>query len=100
MKVQKNQRENGESAGYQLFLLFSQYFNFIPKEKFRLVQIESICRRQIECDLNDDFCLCKGRKYCWKKRKCWLPAFSSFPTMFSEGFLLKVIKSRDYVVKG
>ena len=24
-----------------------------------------------------------GRKHCGKKRKCWLPAFSSFPTMFS-----------------
>ena len=24
----------------------------------------------------------KGRKHCWKRRKCWLPAFSSFPTIF------------------
>ena len=23
-----------------------------------------------------------GRKYCGKTRKCWLPAFSPFPTMF------------------
>ena len=23
------------------------------------------------------------RKYCGKRRKCWLPAFSPFPTMFS-----------------
>ena len=22
-----------------------------------------------------------------KRRKCWLPAFSPFPTMFSEGFV-------------
>ena len=22
-------------------------------------------------------------KYCGKRRKCWLPAFSPFPTMFS-----------------
>ena len=22
-------------------------------------------------------------KHCWKRRKCWIPAFSTFPTMFS-----------------
>ena len=26
-----------------------------------------------------------------KKRKCWLPAFSPFPTMFSKGLFLRVI---------
>ena len=25
-------------------------------------------------------------KLCGKKRKCWLPAFSLFPTMFSKAF--------------
>ena len=25
-----------------------------------------------------------GRKHCRKRRKCWLPAFSPFPTMFSK----------------
>ena len=33
-------------------------------------------------------------------KKCWLPAFSPFPTMFSKGFLCRVIKNRDSVVKG
>ena len=28
----------------------------------------------------------KGRKYCVKRRKCWLPAFSPFPSIFSIGF--------------
>ena len=27
------------------------------------------------------------------------PAFSTFPTMFSNGFFLRVVKIRDYVVK-
>ena len=22
-------------------------------------------------------------KHCWKRRKCWIPAFSTFPTMLS-----------------
>ena len=41
----------------------------------------------------------KGRKHCGKRRKCWLPSFSPFTTMFSKGFFLKVIKSQDCVVK-
>ena len=41
----------------------------------------------------------KHRKHCGKKRKCWLPAFSPVPTMFSKGFLYRVLKSQDYVVK-
>ena len=32
-------------------------------------------------------------------RKCSLPPFSPFPTIFSKGFSVGVIKSRDYVVK-
>ena len=27
------------------------------------------------------------KKYCAKRRKCWLPAFSPFPTMFSKAHL-------------
>ena len=34
-----------------------------------------------------------------KGEKCWLPAFSPFPIMFSKVFFLRVIKSRDCVVK-
>ena len=40
-----------------------------------------------------------GRKHCGKRRKCWLPAFSPFLTMFLKGFFFRVFKSRDYVVK-
>ena len=31
------------------------------------------------------------RKHCGKRRKCWLPALSLFPTMFSKGFFFKVV---------
>ena len=34
------------------------------------------------------------------RRKCWLPAFSCFPTTFLKNFFLGVVKSRDNVVKG
>ena len=53
------------------------------RENFRLLQIESICKRQNKCSWNHDFYLWLGRKHCGKRRKCWLPAFSPFPTMFS-----------------
>ena len=40
-----------------------------------------------------------GRKQFGKGRKCWLTAFSPFPTMFSKGLSLRVVKSRDCVRK-
>ena len=46
------------------------------------------------------FFLRKGRKHYVKRRKCCLPAFFPFPTTFSKGFFLRVVKSRDCVVKG
>ena len=49
--------------------------------------------------LNHWNCIAKGTNNCGKRRKCWLPAFSPFPTMFSEGFFPRVIKSWDCVVK-
>ena len=95
-----------ENAGNQRFLLFSKCFwkpsswglvKFLyiigkselltKQQNFRLVQIETICRWQNECGSDDDFHLWQGRKHCGKRRKCWLPAFSPFPTVFSEGFL-------------
>ena len=36
------------------------------------------CHSKFEIDFGKD------RKHCGEKRKCWLPAFSSFPTMFSK----------------
>ena len=35
------------------------------------------------------FVFWKDRKHCGKRRKCWLPAFSPFPTMFSKGFIIQ-----------
>ena len=59
-----------------------------------------------KCDKKLEICFEKGRKHCGKRRKhcgkrrkCWFPAFSPFATMFSKGFLLRVVKSRDCVGK-
>ena len=40
-----------------------------------------------------------NKKHLGKRRKCWLAAFSPFPTMFSKAFFLGVIKSQECVVK-
>ena len=40
-----------------------------------------------------------GRKYCEKRRKYCLPAFSPFHTMFTKGFFMRVVESRDRMVK-
>ena len=41
----------------------------------------------------------KSRKHCGKRRKCWLPAFSLFPTMFSKDYILRVFTIQDYEIK-
>ena len=42
--------------------------------------------------LKNIVCFRMCRKHCGNKRKCWFPAFSLFPTMFSHGF--KCFQSR------
>ena len=54
--------------------------------QFQLVQIKSICRRQIKCNLKLEISFGKGGKHCGNRRKCWLLAFSPFPTMFFKSF--------------
>ena len=42
----------------------------------------------------------KDRKNCGKRRKCWLPPFSPFLTMFSQALFLRMITMCYHVVKG
>ena len=35
-----------------------------------------------------------------EKKKCWLPAFSTFSTMVLKAFIIWVVKSLDCVVRG
>ena len=72
---------------------------FTKRHIFRLVEIQTICRRQNKCYLTTEFLSGIGTKHCGKRRKCCLPAFSPFPTMFSKGFIFKILKSQDCVVK-
>ena len=59
-------------------------FNSLPKNNLRLVQNESICRRQIKCKWNTEIWFEKGRKHYGKRRKCWLPEFSPYSICFQK----------------
>ena len=72
----------------------------VKRQIFGVDNIESICRQQIKCDQINEVYSLNGRKCCGKWRKCWLPAFSPFPTMFSKGFILRVVKTKECVSKG
>ena len=72
---------------------------FTKRQNSRLVQIQSPCRRQNKCDSKFEYFGGKGRKHFGQRRKCWLPAFSPFPKMFSKASFLRVIKSQDCVEK-
>ena len=73
---------------------------FTKQQNFKLVNIESICRQYDKCDQKIEICVWKGRKHWGKRRKCWLPAFSPFPTVFSKAFFSRGVKSRDCKVMG
>ena len=77
----------------------SNYLTLYQTKFFRLVQIESICRRQSKCNLEREIFVGMDRKHFWKRRKCWLPAVPPFATMFSKAFSFRVVKSCDCVVK-
>ena len=75
-----------------------KYFNRRKKGEKRVTErkIEKLAYLAEQCRKTEP-CFEMGRKHCGKRRKCWFPAFSTFPTVVS--FFLRVIKSQDYVVK-
>ena len=62
-------------------------------------QLQILIRYQTTYDRKIEICSETGGIHFGKRSKCWLPAFSPFLTMFSKGFIFRVFKSRDYVVK-
>ena len=57
-----------------------------------LTKLKGFADDKKKCDSKIEICLGKDRKHCGKRRKCWYPAFSPFPIMFSKGFLYKLLK--------
>ena len=98
--------------------LFVNSFFFTKQKNFRLVYIQCICRSinsipkdkalsKLKAFADDKFNIAKMmislfdrvENIVGKRRKCWLPAFSPFPAMFSKGLFLRVVKSPNCVVK-
>ena len=71
-----------ENAGYQHFLLFSKYFQTPTFLGLLNTGLFNPFTHSGECDTppKDSFRKHHGKK---KRRKRWWPAFSSFPTIFS-----------------
>ena len=65
-----------------------EFVNLTLFQNFRLVHIESTYKQPNKCDRNIAISFRKVRKDSGKRRQCWLPAFSPFPTMFSKAFFL------------
>ena len=70
----------------------------LMRQTFRLGQIYNIYRQQND-NLKAEILSLMGRQRCRKSRKCWLTAFSPFPTMFLKGLYLRAVISWDCVVK-
>ena len=72
--------------------------NSLPNDKFMdWSKLKAFSDDKLSC--KNEIRIGKGRKHCGKRRKYWLSAFSSFPTMFSKAFLPRVVKSRGCGVK-
>ena len=62
-------------------------FNTLPNDKNSVwSKLKAFADDKINYDLKIEVCFEKGRKDCVKTRKCWLPAFSPFSTVFPEGY--------------
>ena len=71
-------------------LTLYQMTNF-GKKKLVCSTFKAFADDKINVILKLRFVLGKVEKHCEKRRKCWLPAFSPFPSMFSKGFFFKVV---------
>ena len=56
-------------------------------------KLKAFADNKNKCGSKIEICFWKNRKHCGKRRKCWLQAFSPFPTMFSSSFFFNAIKS-------
>ena len=90
----RDRHSNSFSLNYSGLILYS----FCTKQQnFGHDEIVSICRLQIKHPNMTTFLFDKIRKHCRKRRKCWWPAFSPFPTVFSKAFFRVVVCIESYI---
>ena len=61
-------------------------------QNFILVQIQSICRQQNNCELIKEFCIGNDRKHVEKGENAGHQHFLFFPQCFQKRFFLGVLK--------
>ena len=71
--------------------VFDRKENLVGKEENAGNQFEIICRRQNKVTVKMKFIVEGVENIVGIRRKCWLPAFSPFPIVFSKGFPLWLI---------
>ena len=69
------------------------------RQTFRLVQIETNCRRHFKGHLQRKMSAMLGRKHCEKRRNCLLQAISPFLTMFTTAIYLQCVKTNHGPLK-
>ena len=75
--------------------------NPLPNDNFfDWSKLKELADNKIDVTENLKFVFGRAENIVGKRKKCWLPAFSPFPTVFSKGFFPGVVKSQDCVVKG
>ena len=74
-KNPQNVRSIGSKKGYLIIEWTVSYLSFQPKENFLTLYHTILAYNDPEKE--------NVRKHCGKRRKCWEPVFSPFPTMFS-----------------
>ena len=94
-----NTNKNLINANVEIVPFKSRESFFFGSVYLDLSKLKTFADDKINLTEKTEICFGKGRKHCWKRRKCWLPAFSPYPTMFSKCFCSEVVKSRDCVVK-
>ena len=69
-------------------------FNSLPNKKFlESSKLKALADDDISVIQQLNFRLGRVKKHCGKRRKCMLPAFSPFPTMYSKVVFYGVVKS-------
>ena len=72
---------------------------FPERQIFRLVQIESICRRQYKSDRKNEIFLEMVETIVGKGENAAYQHFLLFSTIFSKGFIFNVVKNQVCLVK-
>ena len=71
-------------------------FSSLPNNKILDLSKLKAFSDDIYCHEKLEICFSWDIKHWWKRRKCWLPASPSFPTMFSKAFFYGFVEKMKF----